>query len=138
MSRAFPAVLPFLAAFAAAALLGAGACADREASLGAGSRCFLASECAPGLVCVPQEDGTRVCSSDLRGVQGEPPAPAPGSEAGAPVADAGEADDSGTTGGNGNPGGARDAGGTPRDAGGSPRDAAPEASPSPDAGDDDA
>ena len=35
----------------------------------AGAECTLATDCEPGLVCVPQRDGKKICSSDLTGVQ---------------------------------------------------------------------
>jgi hypothetical protein len=37
-----------------------------------GGECFLASDCAPGLVCV-EINKQRVCSDDLTGVAGRPP-----------------------------------------------------------------
>ena len=49
------------------------ACASDPEVVGAGGECFAASDCAPGLVCVPQRGGARVCSSDLTQVVGRPP-----------------------------------------------------------------
>ena len=61
----------------AAALLGASgfalACSSSPALVAAGQECFAASDCQPGLVCVPQKNGPRVCSSDLTQVTGRPP-----------------------------------------------------------------
>lgn len=50
------------------------ACAQDPERVGAGGECFVASDCAPGLVCVPQRGGARACSSDLSQVVGRPPA----------------------------------------------------------------
>ena len=60
------------------------ACAPHNSASKAGEECFAASDCEPGLICVPQRLGARVCSSDLSQVTGRPPA-----EAG--MADAGDA-----------------------------------------------
>jgi hypothetical protein len=62
-------------------LLGAGAfttavisaCSTDPALIGPGGACFLATDCAPGLVCVPQRGGGSVCSDDLSSVTGDPP-----------------------------------------------------------------
>jgi hypothetical protein len=62
------------------------ACTPRSSAVGPGQECFAASECEPGLVCVPQEKGGSVCSNDLSQITGRPPM-----EAAAP--DAGEAGD---------------------------------------------
>ena len=68
------------------------ACSSSTALVAAGGECFAASDCAPGLVCVPlQKDGPRVCSADLSQVTGRPPAEAAAPDAGdadAPVSDA--------------------------------------------------
>ena len=40
--------------------------------VGKGGECFLASDCAPGLVCV-EINKQRVCSDDLTSVAGRPP-----------------------------------------------------------------
>jgi hypothetical protein len=55
------------------------ACASDPSPVGAGGECFVASDCAPGLVCVPQRGGARACSNDLAQVVGRPP-PEPGDE----------------------------------------------------------
>jgi len=57
------------------------ACAQESSAVGPGGECFLASDCQPGLVCVPQPSGARVCSADLTGFEGNPPAEAGGDAA---------------------------------------------------------
>jgi hypothetical protein len=64
------------------------ACAPEPSPVGAGEECFVASDCAPGLVCVPQRGGSRLCSSDLTQVVGRAP-PEAGAEE---VPDTGAAD----------------------------------------------
>jgi hypothetical protein len=67
------------------------ACASKPSPSGPGEDCFAASDCQPGLVCVPQKSGAFVCSSDLTQVAGRPPPEAgvADSEAGdAPASDA--------------------------------------------------
>jgi hypothetical protein len=67
------------------------ACASRPTPSGPGEDCFAATDCQPGLVCVPQKSGAFVCSSDLTQVAGRPPPEAgvADSEAGdAPASDA--------------------------------------------------
>ncbi len=49
------------------------ACSQKDSALAKGQPCFLASDCQPGLVCVPQNDGTRICTDDINGVAGEGP-----------------------------------------------------------------
>lgn len=61
------------------------ACSDETALSAAGEECFAATDCQAGLVCVPQRNGSRLCSSDLSQVEGRPPP-----EAGADAAEAGE------------------------------------------------
>jgi hypothetical protein len=93
---------PFFVLLAVAAI--AAACASSASKVGAGAECFLASDCEDGLVCVPQANGGRVCSSDISRVAGSPPAeggagdanaadatdaPADGPPADAPVQDTG-------------------------------------------------
>lgn len=98
------------------------ACSSSSALVGPGGECFLATDCAPGLVCLEQPNKTRVCSDDLRGVAGRAPPD------GAAVTD--DAGDGGTT--DGAPDAAisppRDAGGaetgSPADTGAPPMDAA--------------
>src|SRR5688572_33385332 len=64
-----------------------------------GGECFLASDCAPGLVCV-EVNKQRVCSDDLTGVAGRPPpeggAPREAGEGGDADPDAPPIEDSGT------------------------------------------
>ena len=56
------------------------ACATEDGPVGAGGECFVASDCAPGLVCVPQRGGARACSNDLSQVVGRPPPEAGGDD----------------------------------------------------------
>jgi hypothetical protein len=58
------------------------ACAPDPELVGAGEECFVATDCAPGLVCVPQRGGSRFCSSDLTQVVGRPPPEAGAADAG--------------------------------------------------------
>ncbi len=62
-----------------------GACNAESVAVGPGGECFLATDCAPGLVCVEQANKTRVCTDDLTRAAGRPPAEA--EEAGAPDAE---------------------------------------------------
>jgi hypothetical protein len=66
-------------------LLLASACGSSSNAVGPGGECFLATDCAPGLVCIEQANKTRVCSDDLSRVAGRPPP-----EGGAAEADGGE------------------------------------------------
>jgi hypothetical protein len=50
------------------------ACTAKVTQVGAGGECFLATDCAPGLICIEQADKTRICSDDLSRVAGRPPA----------------------------------------------------------------
>lgn len=65
------------------------ACDANTTRVGAGAECFLATDCEPGLVCVPQQNGSRICSSDLSRVAGRPPPEAGPRDAG----EAGDADE---------------------------------------------
>jgi hypothetical protein len=49
------------------------ACAAQPSLSAAGGECFAATDCVDGLVCVPQRDGSRLCSDDLSQVAGHPP-----------------------------------------------------------------
>jgi hypothetical protein len=49
------------------------ACSSKSNPVGPGGECFLAADCAPGLVCVEQPNKTRQCSDDLSRVAGRPP-----------------------------------------------------------------
>jgi hypothetical protein len=66
-------------------LLALAACSSsKSGSVGEGGECELATDCAEGLICeAPANGGTRVCSSDLSGVQKTPPKPG---DAGRPIA----------------------------------------------------
>ncbi|WP_394839580.1 hypothetical protein LVJ94_22095 [Pendulispora rubella] len=46
-------------------------CSESKFS-GEGSDCLQATDCEPGLACVPLNDGRRVCKSDLSGAQPRP------------------------------------------------------------------
>jgi len=88
-----------VALMAVPALLAIACGADTKA-LQAGEACFAATDCAPGLVCVPQRGGASVCSNDLTQVTGKPPAEAGAAEAGDAQTDGprvdGEVPDTGT------------------------------------------
>jgi len=71
------------------ALQGAG-CDPNVTRVGAGGECFVATDCEPGLVCVPQRNGARMCSADLSQVVGRPPAMDSGGGGEAGEADASE------------------------------------------------
>jgi hypothetical protein len=49
------------------------ACGTDPSVSAAGEECFEATDCQDGLICVPQQNGSRVCSNDLSGVSGKPP-----------------------------------------------------------------
>jgi len=49
------------------------ACSTSASNVGPGGECFLATDCAPGLVCLEQANKTRICSDDLSRVAGRPP-----------------------------------------------------------------
>jgi hypothetical protein len=46
-----------------------GGCSSAEKLQGQGGVCFTVSDCQEGLACVPQKDGSRICSSDLTPIQ---------------------------------------------------------------------
>ncbi|HXX70117.1 MAG TPA: hypothetical protein VEK07_23260 [Polyangiaceae bacterium] len=60
-----------LRAFAPAtlALTASLGCSTPEALGGPGAPCTLATDCAEGLVCIPQSNNTRQCSNDLAAIQ---------------------------------------------------------------------
>ncbi len=73
--------------------LGAGAlssvaCSTPGGPVGPGEECFVATDCAPGLVCIEQPNKTRVCSDDLRRVAGRTPPEGGADEDGGPEDDA--------------------------------------------------
>lgn len=70
------------------------ACSSNAPLVGAGGTCTLATDCQEGLACLPQKDGTSICSNDLAAVQATEDSGA-GKEAAAPV-EGGE-QDTGTT-----------------------------------------
>jgi hypothetical protein len=63
----------FVAAVALAPIVVVGACRERAGLVDRGGECFLATDCALGLVCVDQGEGIRTCTDDLSEVAGEPP-----------------------------------------------------------------
>ena len=78
------------------------ACAQESSPVGPGGECFVASDCAAGLVCVPQRGGARQCTDDLSQVMGRPPpgptdsgagdGPTDGSDDGSPQEEGGNPD----------------------------------------------
>lgn len=61
--------LAFAMAVAALAALPS-ACSTSQALAAAGQACLNATDCQPGLVCLPSGNGSdRVCSNDLSGIQ---------------------------------------------------------------------
>jgi hypothetical protein len=60
-------------AVCAAVALSPQACSSRDPLAPKGAACFLAGDCEPGLVCVPQDNGNRICSDDLSQVAGKGP-----------------------------------------------------------------
>lgn len=60
-------------AAAFAGVLAVAACGSRSNDVGPGGECSLASDCAPGLVCVEQASNARICSDDLSRVAGRNP-----------------------------------------------------------------
>ncbi len=82
------------------------ACASND-PIAKGGACFVTTDCAEGLVCIPQANGSRVCSDNLSAIQqseGEA-----GAEAGG--GGGGGGGDSGATGGDSGGGGGGDTGG---------------------------
>ena len=51
-------------------LLAAG-CSAKANPVSSGGECFLATDCAAGLVCVEQANTTRICTNDLARVAGK-------------------------------------------------------------------
>lgn len=136
-----------LALVASGVLVAAGsACTSMSGAAGEGEECFVATDCAPGLVCVEQASGARICTGDLSRVGGRPrqradhdpegdggaedeasdgaaPPASPGVDAGG--ADAGPRDAGGAVDAGGADAGPPDAG--PPDAGPPPEDAGADA-----------
>ena len=85
------------------------ACSTKAKLIAQGGDCLQATDCEDGLVCVPQDDGRRICSNDLSGVQTIEEAAAPRPRDGGPRdgradappgdADQGDVDQSDTGGG---------------------------------------
>ena len=65
-------VVGALCGLAASVVLAACGSSDAQ-NIAAGGTCFSASDCAPGLVCVPVKNSdSRLCSGDLTGLTGNP------------------------------------------------------------------
>jgi hypothetical protein len=58
------------------------ACSSKAKLVPQGGDCLQATDCADGLVCVPQTDGRRICDNDLTGVQTTEDASTPAVDAG--------------------------------------------------------
>ena len=62
-------------------------CGTKAKLVAQGGECFQATDCADGLVCIPQKDGRRICDNDLSGIQvtedAAPPPPRDGGRDGA-------------------------------------------------------
>jgi hypothetical protein len=72
------------------------ACSSPETLLGEGSRCFVTTDCEPGLFCVPQKGGAGVCSNNFDAIVSTEPVP--GADAAAPAKDAAVATEGGAAG----------------------------------------
>jgi hypothetical protein len=94
-------------------LLASFACSSKATAGGQGASCNVVSDCQDGLVCVPQKNGSSICSSDLSGVQQLPPTPDSGAMQAATDGGGGAGGDAaGSTGGQDSGGGsAQDSGG---------------------------
>lgn len=97
-------------------------CSTTTEAVPYGGECFVASDCAPGLVCITQPNGARACTDDLSGSTGDPPGTGGGTDGGG-AADGAAAEDGGEADGGPSP---EDAGGTP-DSGGMPDAGRPDA-----------
>ena len=95
-----------------------GACSTHGKAVPLGGECFQATDCGDGVVCVPQADGKRICSTDISGTVSIEDAGGP------PPADAGDAGDAGPS----------DAGPDAARTDAAPKDAAPPDSEPPDTG----
>jgi hypothetical protein len=116
VSRFAPALFAVFATAAVAAL--PAACSSQEQLQGEGGPCTQATDCQEGLVCIPQPDGTRTCSSDLGSIQQTEDAGGGGNDA-APK-DSGNADARMPARDGGTP--PQDGGAPPQDSGSPPQD----------------
>lgn len=66
-------MLAVVAVVAVGTAASAGGCEANTQRVGPGEECFVATDCEPGLVCVPLRNGARVCSNDLTEVVGRAP-----------------------------------------------------------------
>ncbi len=64
---------PYGALGGAVFVLAIGVACGSVTEAGPGGECFVATDCAVGLVCVEQANKTRVCSSDLSRIAGKAP-----------------------------------------------------------------
>jgi hypothetical protein len=58
------------------------ACSTKAKLAPAGGECLQATDCEPGLVCIPQTDGRRLCDNNLSSVQHTEDAEPPPQDAG--------------------------------------------------------
>jgi hypothetical protein len=45
------------------------ACGSKSPLVGEGGQCYQATDCAAGLVCIPQENGTSICDNNLNSIE---------------------------------------------------------------------
>ena len=113
-----------LNAYAAAAatvalLVQALSCSSPAALQGQGGPCQQPSDCSPGLDCVPQANGTRICTNDLSSIVHTEEA---GVEAATPKEAGGDGAMSGDSIASGDSGTPQDTGTPPQDTGSPPQD----------------
>jgi hypothetical protein len=105
------------------ALAAPAACSSSSAGLqGEGGTCSLTSDCQEGLVCIPQSDGSRKCSSDLSGIQQTEEAGGADATMPTPQKDGGKTTDGGKPAGDGGSPPPQDGGNQPQDTGSPPQD----------------
>lgn len=51
------------------------ACSQSPNPIGEGGACAITTDCDKGLVCVPQRNGSRICTSDLSSIDNPPTMP---------------------------------------------------------------
>ena len=69
------------------------ACGSKAQLGGQGASCNVVSDCQDGLICIPQKNGSSICSSNVGSVQQLPPIPDSG--AAQPASDADDNDSPG-------------------------------------------
>jgi hypothetical protein len=114
-----------LAGAAASAAIAIVACSASPKLAGMGETCLQATDCADGLVCIPQKGGSRVCSNDLSSIQTTEEAGGGGDDTG----------DDGTAAGDGPTDAAPPSDGPEPQDGASDTTSPPDTGPPPDAGD---